>query len=35
MKVLVEVNPASYDRIIAEWKVIYRRRRGLWRKWQL
>jgi hypothetical protein len=30
MKALVEVNRVSYDRIIAEWKAVYRRRRNLW-----
>jgi hypothetical protein len=32
MKALCEVNRASYDRIIAEWKTVHRRRRNLWAK---
>jgi hypothetical protein len=30
MKALFEVNRASYDKLIAEWKVVHRRRRNLW-----
>jgi hypothetical protein len=32
MKALSEVNRLSYDRIIAEWKIVHRRRRDLWAK---
>jgi hypothetical protein len=30
MKALCEINRASYDRIIAQWKTAHRRRRNLW-----
>jgi hypothetical protein len=30
MKALGEVNRAAYDRLLANWQVVYRRRRNLW-----
>jgi hypothetical protein len=30
MKALSEVNPASYDKVLARWKTEFRRRRNLW-----
>ena len=30
MKALAEVNRAAYDKLLAHWQVVYRRRRNLW-----
>ena len=30
MKALSEVNRAAYDKLLADWRVAYRRRRNLW-----
>jgi hypothetical protein len=30
MKALNEVNRSAYDKLLAEWRVVYRRRRNLW-----
>ena len=30
MKALSEVNRAAYDKLLANWRVVYRRRRNLW-----
>jgi hypothetical protein len=30
MKALNEVNPTAYNKLLAEWRVVYRRRRNLW-----
>ena len=30
MKALSEVNRAAYDKLLANWQVVYRRRRNLW-----
>ena len=30
MKALSEVNRAAYDKLLAQWRVVYGRRRNLW-----